>query len=264
MKKILSLLLVLMLSFILTGCNSRSNENEKGIDLSKYKSDRLEEIFKEEGITYDLGDYKETDDQAIIYLFHGKGCEHCINFLNYVNNTLLEKYGDMFKLVSFEVFNDSKNGELMKKVGNFMGDDVTGVPYIIIGDKTFLGYSESFNNEIESAVTNLYNSTDKYDVFKEIPKNSNGTSPSNKNTDKNNSSNGNNNASSGTNNTNCGEELVGYVRNCAQGEVCDSTKKQVKIYQNTCDNWVRKYYYDKNGNKQYIANEREINWSLVK
>ncbi len=140
------------------------------INLEDYTTMNLEETLKDEGISYDLGDYKENDNQITIYMFRGKGCVHCQDFLNYVSTTLLSNYKDQFKLVTFETWYDTNNKNLLNTVAPFLGDEAGGVPYIIIGDKTFLGYGDSLNSEIESAITTLYNSKDRYDVFEEINK----------------------------------------------------------------------------------------------
>ncbi len=110
------------------------------------------------------------EDAINIYLFRGKGCGFCQKFLNYVNDTLTEKYYDKFNLVSYEVWNNTKNNELLTKVRAFLGSDKTGVPFIVIGDKYFEGYTESYNTEIEQAIQDLYDSSNRYDVFEEISK----------------------------------------------------------------------------------------------
>ncbi len=140
------------------------------IDITSYNTMNLEESLKDENITYDLSNYKENDNQITIYMFRGKGCVHCQDFLNYVNSTLVSEYGDKFKLISFETWYDSNNSSLLNKVATFLGDEAGGVPYIVIGDKSFLGYASSLNSEIESAITTLYNSKERYDVFEEINK----------------------------------------------------------------------------------------------
>ena len=75
-------------------------------------------------------------------------------------------------MVTFEIWNDDDNSALMDTVGDFFGDNDSnfGIPYIIIGDKTFVGYAESMNTSIESAITSLYNSSNRYDVFEEMAK----------------------------------------------------------------------------------------------
>lgn len=133
-----------------------------------YTSKSLTEALDDEDITYDLGDYEETDDKVTVYLFRGKGCSHCYEFLEYVSSDLIKEYGNYFKLVSYEVWNDSNNAQLMQEVSDYLGDDASGVPYIVIGDKTFNGYAESMNDEIKNAIKDLYDSEDRYDVLKQI------------------------------------------------------------------------------------------------
>lgn len=156
MKKfaILLLLVILMPTMVLAA--------------SKYERKTLEEALKDEEIEYDLGDYKENDDQVTIYLFRGKGCSHCYEFLEYVSSTLIKEYGDKVKVATYEVWNNKSNSQLMQKVSDYFKDDASGVPYIVIGDKTFNGYSESMNDDIKTAIDNLYNSEEKFDVFDKI------------------------------------------------------------------------------------------------
>lgn len=140
------------------------------IDIANYNTTNLEEAFKDENIKYDLGSYKENDNQIPIYMFRGKGCVHCQDFLQYVSDTLVKQYGDKFKLITFETWYDTKNSGLLDKVINFFGEEKSAVPFIIIGDKHFLGYASSLNSEIEDAINTLYNSKDRYDVFEEMNK----------------------------------------------------------------------------------------------
>ena len=51
-----------------------------------------------------------------------------------------------------------------------MGSEAGGVPYIIIGDKVFPGYAESYDEDIKTAIKELYDSEEKYDVFEEYNK----------------------------------------------------------------------------------------------
>ena len=55
----------------------------------------------------------------------------------------------------------------MQEVASYLGEEASGVPFIVIGDKSFSGYAKSMNSELESAIDSLYNSQDKYDVLKE-------------------------------------------------------------------------------------------------
>ena len=142
----------------------RAEETATKVNLSDYNTMNFVETLADEEIELKYKDYKETDDQITIYLFRGKGCGFCRAFLNFLNENA-EEYGKYFKVVSFESWYDEKNPELLDTIGNFLEQPAGGVPYIIIGDKVFGGYAESYDDGIKSAITDLYNSKDRYDVF---------------------------------------------------------------------------------------------------
>ena len=134
-----------------------------------YVTQNLDEILTEEEIEHDFSNYEETDDQIPIYLFHGRGCTYCKNFLNFLNDNI-DEYGKYFKVVGYEVWYNTENADLMDEVADFLGESSNGVPFIVIGDQVFTGYSSSWDEQILSAITNLYNSEDRYDVFEEMAK----------------------------------------------------------------------------------------------
>ena len=112
-----------------------------------YATMNFVETLKAEGMEIENKDYKEASNQATIYIFRGQGCGYCRKLLTYLNS-ISKEYGKYFKVVSFEVWNDSKNSSLMSKVATLKGDSANGVPYYIIGDETFGGYSEEYNDRI--------------------------------------------------------------------------------------------------------------------
>ena len=129
----------------------------------------LEDVLIEEGIKYDLKDYKESDDKINIYLFRGNGCGHCKNFVTFLYENI-DELGKYFNLVSYEIFYNQDNSKLMSKVSKFFGEEADGVPYIVIGDKYFAGFGEGAQEDIKNAIKELYNSKDRYDVFEEMSK----------------------------------------------------------------------------------------------
>ena len=141
------------------------------IVLAKTKVLNLKETLASESINANLSNYKETSDQVTIYLFRGNGCEHCENFLNYLSS-IIDNYGKYFKLRSYEVWNNDDNQELMNKVGEYFNYDVTskefGVPFIIIGEETFSGFTDSKKTTILNAITEEYNANSKFDILEEL------------------------------------------------------------------------------------------------
>lgn len=177
MKKILLLIMISLLCFIPVSVNAQ----EKG-----YSSLNLDEALTEEGIDHDFSNYQENNDQAIIYLFRGKGCGYCKKFLTFLNS-IVDDYGKYFKVVSYEVWYDQENASLLTKVSNYLGTSAEGVPYIVIGDKVFPGYASSYDEDIKDAIKKQYDSKNEYDVMKKISVDSNSNSKTEVKNTKNNS-----------------------------------------------------------------------------
>lgn len=144
--------------------------NAAKYDISNYTTLTGAEVMADEGITYKDEDYTNSKDGITIYMFRGKGCGYCKKFLNFVNDTLNPEYGDMFNIVTFEVWYDSDNSDLMNAVASVYGDEANGVPYIIIGDTTFGGYAENMNESIINAVKILYDTPkdERVDMFDKL------------------------------------------------------------------------------------------------
>lgn len=99
-------------------------------------------------------------EKVTIYFFYGEGCPHCHAAFDFFDS-IEEEYGKYYEIKSFETWGSvpkSKlNRKLMNKLYKEFGPDVQdSVPYIIIGDKTFLGYDESSNDEIKQAIIEAY------------------------------------------------------------------------------------------------------------
>lgn len=137
----------------------------KSINISDYNSLTLQEALTEEGIEYNFANYKENDNQVKIYLFRGKGCSHCYDFLKFAADALIPEYGEMVKVITFETWSDSNNDALKNKIATRLGTKAKGVPFIIIGKKYWSGYNTVMNDDIIQAIKDEYNKEDKYDVF---------------------------------------------------------------------------------------------------
>ncbi len=161
-KKFILLVIAIVMTFTLTGCDDGK------LYYDGYNHLNFKEVLEAEEFELENKDYKETDDQAIIYLFRGQGCGYCRKFINFLNSISTE-YGKYFKVISFEVWNDAANGDLMSKIPLVTEVEARGVPYIIIGDKVFDGYTESYDEAIKEQIMKQYKNS-SYDVFKELKK----------------------------------------------------------------------------------------------
>ena len=161
MNIIKKILIVLMIGLLILPMNALADKKD-------YNSLNLDGALTEEEIEHDFSNYSENDEQVTIYLFRGKGCGYCRAFLNFINS-IVPEYGQYFKVESYEVWNDSENSKLLDNVSKFLEQPASGVPYIVIGDKVFAGYSESYDEDIKTAIKELYDTPkeERYDVMKE-------------------------------------------------------------------------------------------------
>ena len=127
----------------------------------------LQDTLTAENIKISDKTYKENDDQVTVYLFRGQGCGHCEELLNYLN-TIIPKYKDKFKLKAYEVWYNEDNHKLQEKVAKSFNVDASGVPFLIIGKKTFIGFQESDKSKIVDAINKEYSAKKRYDIMKEI------------------------------------------------------------------------------------------------
>lgn len=172
-KKVLVILLLAIMAILPFKVSAKSF-------LDDYTTKNFVDTLKDEEIELINKDYKENDKQAIIYMFRGKGCGFCRKFLEFLNSISTE-YGQYFKLVSFEVWNDQTNAGLFKKVPLVTDEPAGGVPYIIIGEKVFGGYASDYDEDIKKAIMNQYNDP-SYDVMEKLEERLNGNTSSGSNT----------------------------------------------------------------------------------
>lgn len=102
-----------------------------------------------------------ANESVNIYLFYGDGCPHCAALEEYLNNEYSsDKNVTMYK---YEVWNNKENQELWKKVENITGEEAKGVPYFVIGEEVYQGYSagstweKKVDRAIKKAKKNDYN-----------------------------------------------------------------------------------------------------------
>lgn len=94
---------------------------------------------------------KASSNQVNVYLFYGSTCPHCKAEKEDLEE-LKDKYPNL-KIYKYEVWGSSKNRDLMNDVAKEMNVTVTGVPFTIIGTKTYIGYSDvSGKSELEKVI----------------------------------------------------------------------------------------------------------------
>lgn len=79
-----------------------------------------------------------TQNKVNLYFFWGNGCPHCADEKNFLEK--IQKDYPTLTINKYEVWNNSKNKELLKKVGKVLNTDVRGVPFTVIGSQHVVGY----------------------------------------------------------------------------------------------------------------------------
>lgn len=153
---------------------------------AKAKADSLEDTINEEINTFDgqegyedyvktlkeadLSEYKESDDKVNVYIFRGSTCSHCLDAVAHFASIAKDE-GKYFNVKTYEVWSNSDNNDLMNDAANEIGDsEVSGVPYIVIGKKSWSGYAASYDDEMRKEIKSEYNKdkSKRYDVIKAV------------------------------------------------------------------------------------------------
>ncbi len=133
MKNKLLLLSFLMILLIPFGVNALSSNYEN----------KVNEVLGEE----------KSDDKIDIYFFYGDGCPHCEDEEENFLSLLDERYKDKYVLHKYETWHDDKNVDLMKKAKEALNAQVDqSVPFTVIGDHYWRGYTESYGEEMEYSI----------------------------------------------------------------------------------------------------------------
>lgn len=86
------------------------------------------------------------------YVFYGDGCPHCGAERYYLSHELTEKYPNV-NIREYEIYNNQDNILLLQEVAKKLDVIVDGVPFLIIGDQTFVGFADGISSsQIENRV----------------------------------------------------------------------------------------------------------------
>lgn len=97
-----------------------------------------------------------------VYFFWGSGCPHCSNEKPFLER--LEKENGHIRINRYEVWESKENLDLLVRIGEELGINVSGVPLTLVGDESFVGYSEGYTSkQIEDRIA--YCSVDRCNDF---------------------------------------------------------------------------------------------------
>lgn len=177
MKKFYVVLTILISMFILNNSVSAQTEVTNLVDAVKeeieyynnpanFKTTELFNTYQEYVKTMqkaDLSNYEDSEDKINVYIFRGSSCPHCLDEVTWLADNY-QDFKDYVNIVTYEVWNNNSNSKLMNVVAKYLKKNVSGVPFTIVGDQTFSGFSEELGASIIEEAKKLYNSEEKYDI----------------------------------------------------------------------------------------------------
>ncbi|MFA5408022.1 MAG: hypothetical protein WC343_04545, partial [Bacilli bacterium] len=95
-----------------------------------------------------------------LYLFYREDCMHCAALEKDLGE--IKKDYPNLRIYSYEVLSSSKNRSLMNEAASLLDVDVSGVPFTIIGTRSFSGYSATQTRAEIEYVLSLYSSVSLY------------------------------------------------------------------------------------------------------
>ena len=94
---------------------------------------------------------QEEENKINLYLFYGQECPHCEDERKWLEE-IKEEYKDYLNIYEYEVWHDDTNKDNMEKVKEMFNETKTGVPFTVVGDTEYVGYSEVVASIIEGKI----------------------------------------------------------------------------------------------------------------
>ncbi len=122
------------------------------IDKMKKTTNIILSLFMVAGLFGLLPTKVFATNEVNMYLFWGQGCPHCAQEKEFLVEEVLPKYSNA-KLSTYEIYYSQENIQFMRQVSDKLGADANGVPFLVIGDKYFVGYADGVTDkEIETKI----------------------------------------------------------------------------------------------------------------
>lgn len=97
------------------------------------------------------------DENAVaVSVFYSSTCPHCQALHAFLSELKKDdSINKMFNVVDYEVSEES-NSDLWSKVAAYFDQETDGVPFFVIGQQYYSGYSESLNDTIKNKIKEVY------------------------------------------------------------------------------------------------------------
>ena len=111
---------------------------------------------------HDVVNVEVEENKINLYLFRGEGCPHCKQEEEWLES-IKDEYKDYLNIYDFEVWYNRDNQEKYMAATETLNFNTTAIPFTIVGDKKFVGFSTTTKDNIENAI--------KYYIGDDIKKN---------------------------------------------------------------------------------------------
>lgn len=93
-----------------------------------------------------------AQEQINLYFFYGEGCPHCVKEEKFLS--ALKQKNQNITIYSYEVWHNRENAKLLSDIAKKLKLNISGVPLLLIGDKTISGYynDETTGKEINNII----------------------------------------------------------------------------------------------------------------
>ena len=117
-------------------------------------------------VVYEKVSVKPTKDKINLYLFYGEECPHCEEERKWLKD-IKKEYKDYLNIYEYEVWHDIDNSNIMDDIKKDLNFNGSGVPFTVVGEKVYLGFSDVTKSNIENTIRSyaeLKSDTDKVKI----------------------------------------------------------------------------------------------------
>ena len=107
-----------------------------------------------------------AENTVSIYFFWGKGCPHCEAEWEFFADA--KKEYPNIEINDFEIWYSKENREILRKAEEATGVSVSGVPFTVIGEKTFSGFNKSSSPPLFREAIEYYSKNPYQDKIKDV------------------------------------------------------------------------------------------------
>ena len=100
---------------------------------------------------YNIVNVEKDENKVNLYLFYGQECPHCEEEREWLEE-IKNEYKDYLNVYEFEVWHNDDNKQKMETVKELLGESKSGVPFTVIGDTEYVGFSETIGSILENKI----------------------------------------------------------------------------------------------------------------